>query len=222
MAYKLAKLDITTLSLSGLRTARECLNHIVQHRKKALIVGGLIITMAIFYAAFTTMSSVHTPVTNTSDLAYELKAIKEQLITLKNDLKHINAEPEDHQLLVNIDSLKHDLATVATSSDIKQLQDKLNLIRSDINSQVNDLRKEINDKILHKETLNASVLPFQVLSVDMINGQPFVNVEFDHHIAPLSVGDVLSGWRLFSADYDSATAQFLNEHNQYVKVNLET
>lgn len=49
----------------------------------------------------------------------------------------------------------------------------------------------------------APLLPFTVVTLDVINEQPFLVVEFDHRIVPLSRNDAIAGWRLEDAEYDT-------------------
>jgi len=64
-------------------------------------------------------------------------------------------------------------------------------------------------------------LPFHVLAVDVIAGEAYVSVDYAHHVSPMALDDLLGSWRLDSADYDSNTAEFVNEKNQFVRVNLK-
>ena len=55
----------------------------------------------------------------------------------------------------------------------------------------------------------------------MLAEQPFISVDYAHHITPLTMGDSLAGWIMTTADYEKGCVEFKNAKNQYVKVLLE-
>jgi hypothetical protein len=121
----------------------------------------------------------------------------------------------------NIASAQKSMINVAKSSDIQKVSDQITSVKDDIDTQMGDLKKTISEGMGGKQYLDANTLPFHVISVDVIAGQPYVSVEYASHVSPLSVGDILTGWRVTSADYESGVAEFINEKNQSVKIILQ-
>ncbi|MCD6040304.1 MAG: hypothetical protein K0S27_1704 [Gammaproteobacteria bacterium] len=113
------------------------------------------------------------------------------------------------------------LVDAAKTSDIQKISGQIASVKDDIDSQMNDMKKIISEDRSSKQFLNASVLPFHVISVDVIASQPYISVEYNNHILPLAIGDSLTGWRVISADYELGMAEFENEQNQYIKVSLQ-
>jgi hypothetical protein len=121
----------------------------------------------------------------------------------------------------NIVSTQKAMIDVAKVSDIQKVSGQITSVKDDIDSQMNDIKKAIAENRGSKQFLDTSTLPFHIVSVDVIAGQPYVSVKYASHISPLAIGDLLTGWRVVNADYESGIAEFVNEKNQYVKVSLQ-
>jgi hypothetical protein len=118
-------------------------------------------------------------------------------------------------------NIQQSIVNVAKGSDIKMVSSQIALAKDDIDSQLNNLKKSISESVGSKQYLDEKVLPFHVISIDVIAGQSYVSIEYAHHILPLATSDLMAGWRVISADFDSGIAEFVNEKNQYVKVSLQ-
>lgn len=112
------------------------------------------------------------------------------------------------------------MGDVARISDIQKVSGQISSVKDDIDTQMTDMKKVISEGMASHPFLDASVLPFHVISVDVIAEQPYVSVEYANHISPLAIGDVLTGWRVIRADYESGLVEFENEKNQVVKVSI--
>ncbi len=171
--------------------------------------------------------------TNVTDVVSSQNKRSEAILRELNDINSVLHDVESNpfntkQQQVALQSLEKDIAStqksmidVAKSSDIQKVSGQLASVKDDIDTQMSDLKKAISESTAGKQYLEASVLPFHVISVDVIAGQPYVSVEYASHVSPLAVGDSLTGWRVTSADYDSGVAEFANEKNQSVKVSLQ-
>ena len=154
--------------------------------------------------------------------------ILHELEDIQSALHRIESNPlNSKQQQTGLQSLEKDMAIAqknmtdaAKVSDIQKLSSEINLVKNDIDTQINDLKKAISEPLGNKSFLEASALPFRVVSVDVIAGEPYVSLEYANHISPLTIGDLLAEWRVVSADYESSTAEFINTKNQHVKVNV--
>lgn len=63
-------------------------------------------------------------------------------------------------------------------------------------------------------------LPFTVLTLDVINEQPFLVVEWDHRIVPLSRNDAIAGWQLIDAAFDTQDITWLNPQGKKIAMKL--
>lgn len=119
-----------------------------------------------------------------------------------------------------ISDLNKSINDVAKISDVQKVSGQLTDMKGDLENYMSDIKKTISTSVGDRKYLNPDILPFHVLSVDIISGQPYASIEYSDHISPIGVSDVIAGWKLVSADYDSGMAEFMNEKKQYVKVSL--
>jgi hypothetical protein len=155
--------------------------------------------------------------------------ILKELNEIKSVLHEVEGNPyntkEQQQVLKNLEkdfqNAQKSMTDVAKSADIQKVSLEIASVKDDIDSQLHDIKKTISETGSSKEYLNANVLPFHVISVDVIAGQPYVSVEYANHVSPLSIGDELAGWRVVSTDYQSTVSEFINDKNQHIKVSLQ-
>ncbi len=149
-----------------------------------------------------------------------------ELSSLLHDMESNTLNTEKQQIALqslekNISSANKSMIDIAKGTDIQNISHQIAIVKDDLNDQISDLKKTVSTNIGGKEYLEVNALPFHVISIDIISGQPYVSVDYENHISPLSVGDSLAGWKIESVDYDSYIVQFINEHNQYIKVRLQ-
>ncbi len=156
---------------------------------------------------------------------HESQSVTAQLNTVQralNQLFYHNQKPQDfkeslNSISNNMTSLQKSIDQSAKSTEVEKIVAQTTLIKQNID----ELKKLVAESGNGKEYLDAKTLPFKVISVDVISQQPFVSIDYQNHITPLGIGDTVAGWEIVSADYDHATAEFKNNKDQYVKVNLQ-
>lgn len=126
-----------------------------------------------------------------------------------------------HVLEKNIEIIKASMIDIAKNTDIQKVSNQVESIKDEINSQLGDLKTLISQSIGKKDYLDASTLPFHVISIDVIAGQPYVSVQYENIVSPLSIGDLLAGWRVINISFESGIVEFENEKDQYIKVSLQ-
>ncbi|MEO8964503.1 MAG: hypothetical protein ABI370_07520 [Gammaproteobacteria bacterium] len=201
---------------------------IIWDERKALII---IITSLIAVLFFSyTYSHKNTTVTDLISLQNKRSdVILRELNDINSVLHDVESNPSNtkqqqialQSLEKNISSAQKAMTDVAKSTDIQKISNQISLVKDDIDSQMSDIKNAVSKNINTKEYLDASALPFRVISVDVIAGQYYVSVEYANHVSPLSVGDSLVGWRVVDADYDAGISEFTNEKNQFIKVSLQ-
>lgn len=154
------------------------------------------------------------------------KSILSKLGDIDSQVQTLSANPQNStafkDALTNISS---DITTIKQSAlaqqgNFQKLSTQIASVKDDMDSQMQDLKSVMaNNKSKHY--LDPKVLPFHVISVDVIAQQPFVSIDYDHHITPLAVGDSIAGWQITAADYDAAQVEFKNSEDKYVKVSLQ-
>jgi hypothetical protein len=152
----------------------------------------------------------------------QLNEMDLKLEKILQDPGHSKTDEQTVKLIQqDIKLIQRSLVEIAKTSDIQQVSKQIKTIQEDIGNQINDLKKTIKSSSENNEVLDPSVLPFHVVSIDIISGQSYISVDYANHILPVAVGDLLGGWRVSNADYDANIAEFINEKNQVVKINLK-
>ncbi|MEO8402581.1 MAG: hypothetical protein ABI597_12455 [Gammaproteobacteria bacterium] len=191
-----------------------------------LVISGVIITSGLLLTVGYFVSSKAHQANSLQNKRSEL--IIRDLNEINAEIQEISRNPKNSQQQAALQMIEQDLVGLqhvaietAKSSDIQKVSSQISSIKEDVDMQMNDLKQAVSENLGHKDYLEATALPFHVISVDVIAGQPYVSVNYANHVSPLAVSDLLSGWRLITADYDSGSAEFENEKKQYVKVNLQ-
>lgn len=157
------------------------------------------------------------------DTAHVISTQIQQNNTAKETLKQINDIQAQLQALQNApqnsEAFKDSLTKI--NSDLGDVQQSILSMKDDMDTQMTELKKEVNANPNMKQYLDPKELPFKVISIDVLSEQPFVSVNYDDHIQPMAIQDALAGWQLVQADYSTATAEFKNTKDQYVKVMIE-
>jgi hypothetical protein len=151
----------------------------------------------------------------------ELTNISETLHEVSNNTTTAKQQVVLQSLEKEIMTIHQSIVDVAKGSDIQKMSNQITLVKEDMDSQISDLKKSVYESSGNKQYISESALPFHVISVDVIAGQSYVSVDYANHTLPLAISDLLAGWRVISADYDSGVVDFVNEKNQYVKVSLQ-
>lgn len=147
----------------------------------------------------------------------ELHDLHSQLQQLANNTNNpTNIRHAVSSLTSELESIEKIVSDNAKTTDVKKISDQLIAVQADLA----DFEKNIAAQFSTKKYMEAKTLPFQVNELDMISGQPFASVDYDHHVTPIGIGDSLSGWTLSAADYSGQTVEFSNSRGQYVKINL--
>ncbi|MGQ3887838.1 hypothetical protein ACQUW5_02255 [Legionella sp. CNM-1927-20] len=69
--------------------------------------------------------------------------------------------------------------------------------------------------------LPASVLPFQLLSIDSIQQVSVASVSYDFKTIPLEQGDSLVSWKVVHIDFAKQFAEFENKNKEHVVLQLD-
>lgn len=177
--------------------------------------------------------AVHQQSNGVADLSVTEKqralTILNQLSDINNQLQQLASNPQNSQsfktalthISSDLSSFQKSLNELAKSSDVQKVSGQLASMQNDIDAQMLDLKKAVASSNDAKQYLDAKVLPFHVISIDVISQQPFVSIDYANHITPLAVGDTVAGWKITAADYDAAQVEFKNAHDQYVKISLQ-
>ncbi len=199
---------------------------------KRNVIGGIII-----FVLFLFMLMIFLVHHNSSEITTSARQEGSQASIIMNELSDINSSmnklatnPQNskafQQALVQIDidvaSIKKSMGSLAKVADVQQVSTQISSMQTDVDNQMTDLQKAIVTGGEVKQFVNPRVLPFKVLSIDVISEQPYVTIRYHDLITALGIGDSVDGWRIVAADYDAELAEFKNiKSDKYVKVSLQ-
>lgn len=156
-------------------------------------------------------------------------AMQNQLNDISAKLANIESSLSNKDAYVDIDSIKSTVASLiiqinqitqngdkAIATQITQSSDQLNTQLKTINSTLSQIKQQN----VHHTVIPASNLPFQVVSIDNIQENDIVTINYENHIAPLEINESLAGWRLVKANTNDQKATFENKAKNYVKIDL--
>jgi len=152
--------------------------------------------------------------------------------SILNNLQAVNNQPQDlsqntlssKDLSTKLINIHHEIESIKTDlltkNDFSQLSSQMTSFQNDMDTQMNNIQKNIAGGI-NKTYLDEKVLPFKVISIDVISGQPFITIDYEHHQTALQVGDSLVNWKMTTADYQARSVEFQNNKGQFVKVIIQ-
>lgn|GEM_PF-2454123 len=154
--------------------------------------------------------------------------VMRELNDINNQLQTLSSSPQNSEdFKTAISTINTDLADihksiseVAKAADVQRVSSQISSMKDDVDSQMLDLKRAVANSQDAKQYLDPKVLPFHVISIDVISQQPFVSINYASHVTPFAVGDAVAGWQITAADYDAAQVVFKNDRDQYVKVSL--
>jgi hypothetical protein len=194
--------------------------HFFKKYEGAIVIGAIFIfSLALF--SYHVLSGHHAALIQNKQgeiVLRELSAIQSEL---KIALHHTRSQKQQAVLSTlqqELLSVQQSITATAKVSDIQKVSGEIASVKDDVDLQMSDIKKAMAGTSNGKQYLEASTLPFHIVSVDSIAGLPYVSVDYEHHVSPLAVGDQLAGWQVVAANNDVGVAEFVNDKNQYVKV----
>lgn len=197
--------------------------------KKYLTVTILIFSLLLFITIFITAQYVNNKKSNLSSLTNKHNEIILNKLNQVNDqLEALVRNPSNSKeqylklqgIEKNIAEIHQSLVAVAKTTDIQKVSTQIASVKDTVDSLMSDIKKAMSEYGGNKQYLDPNALPFHVVAIDVISGEPYVSVNYQDHVSPLGISDMLASWRLIAADYDLNVAEFVNNKNQSVKINL--
>lgn len=196
------------------------------NHKKTIVISlvGAISAIIIGIIIFENKSSVQVASSQSKislGILNKLNDIDNQLDVMSHNPNNLKQQQVLQAIDKDVATIQQSVIDVAKTADIQKVSNQISSVKDDVDSQMIELKRAVTEGAGAKEYLEESALPFHVVSVDVIAGQPYVSVNFENHVTPLGITDSLGGWRLIVADYDTRTAEFVNEKKQYAKISLQ-
>lgn len=157
-------------------------------------------------------------------LAENVSAMQVQLSQIAKAVQRESAKPSnDGKIESQLGLLTGSISALSNQLD-KTLSTSIEAGNTLIQSQLSEVNQSI-EAIKSSENpiqyLKPSDLPFDVIAIDSIEGQPVVSANYDYKTVALSVGFSLAGWSLEKADYGRQRAEFINPKHQHVLIQLD-
>jgi hypothetical protein len=203
---------------------------VIQNKKYLKVIIMIASILALFVAIIITAHYVNNKKSNLSSLTNKhneiilskLNQVNDQLETLARNPSNSKEQYLTLQgIEKNVAEIHQSLVAVAKIADIQKISNQIDSVKDAVDSQMSDIKKAMSEQGGNKQYLDPNALPFHVVAIDVISGEPYVSVNYQDHVSPLGISDMLAGWRLITADYDLNVAEFVNEKNQSVKINLQ-
>lgn len=154
----------------------------------------------------------------------QLQQMEARLISLNTQLKENAVSPEEIKAIsaqVNdIQSVIHKLNDHDSSSQIQSIVEKENLKLFEKLTKVQKLVQQAKQQTVSHRYLSSMALPFQVLGIDIWNGQPMLTVAHKGESALMAKNDSRAGWTLIDLNFESSQVVFKNRQNQFVKLTV--
>lgn len=136
----------------------------------------------------------------------------------QQDISKVEAQLSALTTSVSALSLQMQQTLSASSASIEERDDAIGAKLGAVFSQSLEAIKQSHQPIQY---LKPSDLPFEVISIDSIEGSSVVSVSYDYKTSALDVGFNLAGWELLSASYAKQRAEFINKQDQHVIIQLD-
>jgi|688.fasta_scaffold571031_2 hypothetical protein len=199
------------------------------HHKKFMMGCGIPIFLAVIALGVIFLKPKHLADSPISPDALLQNPIREELGDISAKLANIEEALSQNQSAGDLSAVRQSLSSLET--EIKHVADHSNEVLSQeiqastsvLQGELSEIKQEmqtLQDEKAHHKQVDPSNLPFAVQSIDNIQEMEVVTVQFDHTFSPLDVGDTLAGWSLVSANTTKQQAEFKNDHENYVLIDL--
>jgi hypothetical protein len=208
-------------------------------QKKGMLIISIIILLIIVVGSYFLYAKEVTShaVSSRNKIAFDEKDKKnvrgsQPLVQQLNDIAikmasiehHLAADPLVYieKVQADLGHLKQEAAQLAAesrqmiSNQIQQSTVDLTQHLTVMNARLEKLEQEKKQAVY----LQPSNLPFQIQHIDNIQQHNVVTVYYDNTTFPLDIGDYLASWKLIAADFSRQKAEFMNNKQQYVVVDL--
>lgn len=158
---------------------------------------------------------------NVGDIQEELLGIAHSQKTHpdnnQQDISKVEAQLNALTTSVSALSLQMQQTLSASSASIEERDDAIGAKLGAVSQSLEAIKQSYQPI----QYLKPGDLPFEVISIDSIEGSSVVSVSYDYKTSALDVGFNLAGWELLSASYAKQRAEFINKQNQHVIIQLD-
>lgn len=153
----------------------------------------------------------------------ELNTFSKQLASIQSQLKQPVEQPDLSPITQNLKQLNTFIQQLQ-NKDEHQLGEMFTTEQVAIKKQlegITDLLRHLDEAKQPVKMLQASQLPFKVLSIDSIQEIPVASIAYHYKTQAIEKGDTLAGWMVFEINYAKQTIEFENTDKAHALVHLK-
>lgn len=202
---------------------------------KKIVVG---VTLVILFVITTaTVVTRHNDKVSKIQKQREEQQLLSQTRNLHSELSNISMEIADVQRQLqsgdekDIQSIEKTL--MALSDQVKTIADSSNTIiekaiemnTHKLQKQLGNIQTQLTEIKDHKEKVSIvspEELGFEVVDIFNMDHENIVSIHYGAHTVPIVEGENIAGWKLVHVSFNDQKAEFVNDKNQHVIVNLNT
>lgn len=229
------KEDVKKIMLNMRRGMSAVRAIIARHKKDKMLISACmaVLLVVILVTTLFLQSTVKKPnvdtakdqqvLLQTKDLHTKLSHISLEIAAVQRKLKSGDKNNME-QVNTTLMALSNEVKTIADSSNTiieKAIEINTHKLQEQLGSIETQLT-EIKGNKAKVDMVGADQLGFDVVDIFNMAHENIVSVRYGAHTVPLIVGESLAGWKLVHVSFNDQKAEFANEHNQHVIINLNT
>ncbi|MFN7098003.1 MAG: hypothetical protein ACK4PR_10685 [Gammaproteobacteria bacterium] len=189
-----------------------------------LVVGGICIGFTTFFLHAKNNTLLDKKATSTQLYVNEkLNDIQAKLSVIEHSLQQDNSAGNIVKLESDIQTINQHIQHI-TQDNTQSVETTVSVNSQRLQQQITSLTHlvQIMQQSMRKAVyLTAKALPFKVIALDSIQGQGVVTIDYHYDTFPIEKDDTIAGWRLTKADYSLQMAEFANDKEQHVLIQLK-
>ncbi|MFN7098192.1 MAG: hypothetical protein ACK4PR_11640, partial [Gammaproteobacteria bacterium] len=153
----------------------------------------------------------------------KLNDIQAKLSVIEHSLQHDNSTQNIVKLESDIQTINQHIQHI-TQDNTQSVETTISVNSQRLQQQITSLMQLVQHIEQSRQKmvyLTARALPFKVVALDSIQGQGVVTIDYHYDTFPIEKDDAIAGWRLTKADYSLQTAEFVNDKEQHVLIQLK-
>lgn len=159
----------------------------------------------------------------TSNLHSELSNISIKIADVQKKLQS-GDEKDIQSIEKTLTTLSDQVKTIADSSNTI-IEKAIELNTHKLQQQLGNIQTQLTEIKDHKDKVSIvspDQLGFEVVDIFNMDHENIVSIHYGAHTVPLVEGENIAGWKLAHVSFNDQKAEFVNDKNQHVIVNLNT
>lgn len=143
----------------------------------------------------------------------QIHELDAQISDLEKSTTNASHESDEEKIRQDILALQKNMMSLASTSDVSKLANGL----SEMKNQIGEIKKTIDHQ---NGQLPVSALPFEVQSMDVLNGAAYLVLVQHNRLLTVKAGDSVGEWMVLDIAQNEKNATFQNAAGEQVIVHL--